>query len=106
MRTNIFRKKFYDELRKIGFNGSDQEILNFLKGSIEQREYSKFIFTKYLSDALELIKKKFKKFNISSQDVSMLSIKNVENFLNKKLSIKDIKKLIKKNFDEYTQKKL
>ena len=58
--TNIFRKKFYDELRKIGFNGSDQEILNFLKGSIEQREYSKFVFTKYLSDALELIKKNLK----------------------------------------------
>ena len=35
----------------------------------------------------------------------MLSIKNVENFLNKKLSLNDIKKLIKKNFDEYTQNK-
>ena len=43
------RMKFYGELNASGLIGNPDEIENFLKSSIEGREYAKFIFTRNLS---------------------------------------------------------
>ena len=70
----IFNKKFLDELAKIGFNDHQNNIIDFFFGSIEKRESSKFLFTKYLSEILKIISKELNKTKLSNHDISMLSI--------------------------------
>ena len=67
------------------------KIFDYIKKSCELREYSKFIFTKQLSQLLENIKKHLRMKKISLNDMPHLSI----NDLNK--TSKKIKYIIKKN---------
>ena len=74
--------------------------MNYLKNSLILREYSKFVFTKYLSLILEIIATFGKKKSLSRVEISNTDIKN---FLNKKfLKIKKSKllNLIDKNKDK------
>jgi phosphohistidine swiveling domain-containing protein len=45
-------------------------LFNFLKGAIEGREYGKFIFTKSLSDAMELVKDLGEEYGLSPEELS------------------------------------
>ena len=73
-------------------------LLNFCISSIKLRENSKFIFTRSLSDLLELIKKKGKLYKLNSEELSQLSINQALNFKNNKLNIlKKNKELVKYN---------
>ena len=47
--------EFFESLISLGIGSSAEEIEDFLVSSIEGREYSKFLFSRGLSDALELI---------------------------------------------------
>ena len=96
-REKIFDKNFLMHLRKIGFNNTKKEVINFFYGAIENREYSKFLFTKYLSDILELISKEFKKKKLTNNEISALSINNIQDFLSKKINRNNLKKIIKFN---------
>ena len=46
---------FYDSLLKDGLGKSHHDIETFLISAIEGREYAKFLFSRNVSDALELI---------------------------------------------------
>ena len=82
-------KKFYpskiqlkkiDNLIKInGLKINSKDLLNFIKSGIILREYSKFCFSKNLSDILSLIIKYGKKYDFSRSD---LSYSNISTFLN------------------------
>ena len=63
------------------FNINYVIFINYLSSAICQREYSKFIFTKYLSLILEIIAKHGSKLGLSRVNLSHLPIKY---FLNKK----------------------
>lgn len=49
-------------------------LFNFIKGAIEGREYAKFVFTKSLSDSLELMKRLGEANGVSNDNVSHANI--------------------------------
>lgn len=85
--THSSDKKFEfsaEQLNKIdsaliskGINLNAESLISFLKMAIEGREYSKFIFSKSLSDALVLISKLGTRFSIDKEKLSHLDIKRV-----------------------------
>ena len=97
----VFNYEFLQELAKIGFKDSKEKIIDFFYGSIEKREFSKFLFTKYLSELLKLISKKLNKYKINNNEISMLTIRNIQDFFKKKKNINDLKNIIKKNTKNY-----
>lgn len=61
-------------------HGLDHDVIglfNFMKSAIEGREYSKFIFTKILSDVLSLIKKVSSKYGFDEDDASFIDVKKL-----------------------------
>ena len=100
-REKIFNNQFLKELSTIGFNKNKDEIIDFFYGSIEKRESSKFLFTRYLSDFLKLISKELNKKGISDKEISMLNLNNVTDLIYKKVNINFIKKIIKTNLENY-----
>ncbi len=54
-------------------------LLNFIKNAIEAREYAKFIFTRSLSDTMQLISELGNNIGLSDKDLSYLNIKDIMN---------------------------
>jgi phosphohistidine swiveling domain-containing protein len=61
-------------MTKQGVQGDVLGLFKFIKAGIEGREYSKFVFTKSLSEALELIAELGEEYNISREDMSFFDI--------------------------------
>tara|TARA_B100001057_G_scaffold500744_1_gene617518 strand:+ start:292 stop:2649 length:2358 start_codon:yes stop_codon:yes gene_type:complete len=70
-------------LIKNNFNLDAKSLLNFCLSSIKLRENSKFIFTRSLSDMLELIKKFGKNKNYYTKDLSLFNIDQILRLKNK-----------------------
>ena len=69
-------------LKKEGFKDLDSEkFFTYLSSAISSREYSKFIFTKYLSLILEIVAKYGKRNNLTRSELSNLKI---DSFVNNK----------------------
>ena len=66
--------KIKNLIKDHGLNQDVVELFNFFKGAIEGREYSKFIFTKSLSEVMKLFESLGEKFNFSREDVSFADI--------------------------------
>lgn len=62
------------ELERIGLTADVDEFIDFLVRSIEGREYSKFVFSRNLSEALERIAEFGEDYGLSREDLSYLSI--------------------------------
>lgn len=88
------KKKINSSLIKSYFNNeiNAEVIMKFIKQSIESREYSKFIFTKTLSQILKIIKEIFNIYNISIEDGSNIDFKIFNEIYTelKLLPVKDI----------------
>lgn len=82
----------------INFPNTNINVIPFIKSSIAQREYFKFVFTKALSYVLQLISKIAKQFGFSCDEISFLTIDDILNF-----SIEDFS--IKKNLAEIIRKR-
>jgi len=98
--SKVQKFKIKQLLKSNDFSIGSDEFMNYLKNSLILREYSKFVFTKYLSLILEIIATFGKKKSLSRVEISNTDIKN---FLNKKfLKIKKSKllNLIDKNKDK------
>lgn len=85
-----------DQLRQIERllkeHGLDQDVLGlieFIKAGIEAREYSKFVFTRSLSDALSLIRCLGEKHELSLDDCSMLDIAAIRSLYNESGSVSE-----------------
>ena len=71
-------------LKKNNLETEPTEFLSFLKKAIEYREYSKFEFTKNLSDILNLIKKWGKEFCLDNKDLAFLNINDLKEIYSNK----------------------
>lgn len=65
---------FFNSLKKIGLPYNEELVEEFLYKSIEGREYSKFVFSKNLSDAIEEIAKFGSDFGLNRESLSNLNI--------------------------------
>lgn len=83
-------KKF---LSKNKLNLSYRELIDFLIISIYSREYSKFVFTKYINLVFENLINFGNKYNINRDSLSYLDINTILNFHDELDSISVIKKL-------------
>lgn len=80
--------KINNLLKEYNFNCNCDELFQFIKNSIEYREYSKFVFTRNLSDALSLFKELGEKNNFTAEDCSYANINCINELYS---SNKDIK---------------
>tara|TARA_B100000886_G_scaffold144974_1_gene98589 strand:+ start:21342 stop:23705 length:2364 start_codon:yes stop_codon:yes gene_type:complete len=93
-------------LRKEGFKDlGSEKFFAYLSSAISLREYSKFIFTKYLSLILEIIAEYGKKNNLTRSELSNLKI---DAFINNKKSgkYKDLKKISQRNKISFENNKI
>ena len=67
-------------LKEEGFNGLDAgKLLIYIQQSIAGREYSKFVYTKTISDMLEIIAQYGEKFNLNRDDMSHIPLEVILN---------------------------
>ena len=92
-------------LKKLKLDFSSIEFMNLIKKNITLREYCKFVFTKSVSDILEVIAIKAKNYQISRKDISFLKLEDLK-YLDVKKNKQRIIKIIKKNKNEYNYNKL
>ena len=86
--------KLNNFLKKNQLEFTEEQLIDYVLTSIKMRENSKFIFTRALSDLIELLKKFGKKYDFSTKEISKLSITEILNlgYLNKNKYLKLIKK--------------
>ncbi len=66
-----------EALKENGLSDNILELMDFIKSVIEGREYGKFIFTKNLSKAIQMIGEIGKEYGFSKEDCSYLDIQTV-----------------------------
>jgi len=99
---NIINK----EMKRHGLYGNGNTLLRFIKRSIEYREYSKFEFTKTLSDALEVIARAGAILGFSRNDLSHVDLMTLVKFRNPEYSdIKYAKKMIRQSKERHYKEK-
>ncbi len=77
-------------------------LFSFIKSAIEGREYSKFTFTKTLSDILSLLKKYGAINNIPVEDLAFLDIKDlIKNFSSSSNTLEDLELSIERGKKKY-----
>lgn len=64
-------------LREHKIDCNSKELLNFIRSSLEVREFSKFEFTKSLSDAIELIAEAGELLGFSREELSQLDLNSI-----------------------------
>ncbi len=75
-----YEKKYFSKaLSNLGIIENTETIENFLRKSIEGREYAKFIFSRNLSAALDLISEYGHTFGLSKIDMANISLKSLKN---------------------------
>lgn len=84
------------ELEQNGLMVTADELMQFIKESIEGREYLKFIFTKAVSKILQLIEELGKRANIAKEDMAYLDISVVKH-LYSDLYTGDIRNIFEEN---------
>jgi len=70
-------KKFFHTLKKHEIECDASEFLDFIKSSLEAREFAKFEFTKSLSDAIEYIAEAGELLGFSREEMSYLDINSI-----------------------------
>lgn len=66
-----------DLLNVHGLRVNSQELFEFVRSALEAREYSKFLFTRCLSDAIELIAQAGETLGFSREDLSHLGVEAI-----------------------------
>lgn len=69
--------KVAEALKSLNLSAPIEQQVEFIKQSIEQREYFKFIFTRSLSMAIELIRKLGEDLGIAVEDLSYLTVPEI-----------------------------
>jgi len=77
--------------------GDVSSLFKFIKAGIEGREYSKFVFTKSLSDALELIVQLGAEYGFNREEMAFIDIQAIERLYS---SAEDIKSSLEKSISE------
>ena len=66
-----------EALKALNLSAPIEQQIEFIKQSIEQREYFKFIFTRSLSMAIELIRKLGENLGIATDDLSYMTVPEI-----------------------------
>lgn len=91
------KQKINDLLNKSKFNLNSDQFFEYIKRSLINREYSKFVFTRYLSLILEIIAEFGNKKKISREEISEIDINFFIKKKYKKLTKSKILYLYNKN---------
>ncbi|HEV7453731.1 MAG TPA: PEP-utilizing enzyme [Candidatus Saccharimonadales bacterium] len=75
--------KISEVLQSHGFAATSQELFDFARAALEAREYSKFLFSKSLSDAIEAISLAGKTLGLSRDDLSHLDVQAIKDAVGK-----------------------
>lgn len=89
-------------LSENGLNSNFDHLITFIKDSIEGREYSKFVFTKHLSQILKYIEELGKKFGFSREELAYLDIQRILS-LYSTLDHRDVKDIFKSDISKNRQ---
>ncbi len=73
-----------------GIEHTSESLFRFLRAAIEGREYSKFVFTRSLSDVLSLIKRIGERYGFSADDCSYLNFQDLLGNFSYGNSLKDL----------------
>ncbi|MCC5855531.1 MAG: hypothetical protein JJU10_07645 [Idiomarina sp.] len=73
------KSKFFENLRTLGLDFADTEFEQFLRDAIEGREKAKFIFTRNLSEALDMMRLLAKDYDLSVEEWSNLTLFDIFN---------------------------
>lgn len=99
-------QKLTDELDENGLNHNILNLMDFIKKAIEGREYGKFVFTKNLSKAIQMIGEIGKKYGITIDDCSYINIQAVrELYMSTKDTELNLRRSIQKGKEEYEMTK-
>ncbi len=102
--SEIQKKQIIRFIRKFNKKITFTKFIDFLKESIRDREYSKFIFMKSIDLVFNNLKSFAKKHKIETNSLSYLKINDITDFyynLNSSTAASQIKEMIKKNKIEY-----
>ncbi len=70
-------KQIDEALGSFGFSIKANQLLEYIAKAIQAREYAKFIFTKNVSDALELIAAWGENIGLNREELSFISLKSI-----------------------------
>jgi len=77
-----------------------KDLFEYARRAITGREYGKFIFTKNISDILEVIAEGGKAFNLDREDLSFLTLEDILQFLSNQ-ELKNVQAIIEKNKEQF-----
>ncbi len=95
-------KKITDALLQEGLEFSAYDLFEFSRKAIEAREFSKFEFTKNLSDALEIIANVGENMGFTRKELSLLELKDI--FIEKQKE--ELLQIWKERIEKNSQKRL
>ncbi len=91
-----------DALTENGLNNNILELMDFIKRVIEGREYGKFVFTRNLSKAIQILGKIGEKYGISREECAYMNIQAVrELYMSTKDTEMNLKRAAQKGREEY-----
>ncbi|MBN1617905.1 hypothetical protein JW887_01010 [Candidatus Dojkabacteria bacterium] len=83
----IYSKKINTALKSSGIEHDSSVVFDFARKAIESREYAKFVFSKYLSDSLEILSELGDKIGFSRIDMAFLTIDEIFSLLGNEKTI-------------------
>lgn len=93
-----------NQMDRHGISGDILSLFQFIKAAIEGREYSKFIFTKSLSDAMEIFVGIGEKYGFTRDDMSFADIGTIKQLYSSTDDIKELIEMsIKKGKEKYKE---
>jgi len=101
--------KLKRSVKKLGIYKNSNVLIKFIKESVANREYSKFVFTKSIDLIFKNLALFGNKFNISNDDWSYVKIQKILEMyfnLSSHSTISNLKRDIKENKKEYLKNKL
>lgn len=82
-------QKIQDFMKEQGLEQDVLSLFQFIKVGIEQREYSKFVFSKSLSFSLELIGELGEEHGFTREDMAFLDIQRIKDIYSKSTTLKE-----------------
>ncbi len=89
-------QKIREYLSRFGMSDDVLALFEFLKGAIEGREYSKFVFTKSLSHVLKLLEELGAEFGISREDMAYVDIEAIKSLY---MSERDVEETLRRSIE-------
>jgi phosphohistidine swiveling domain-containing protein len=93
-----------NEMTRLGLTGDVLTLFSFLQAAIEGREYAKFVFSKSISDALELIAGWGEYYGFNRDDMSYIDISIIDRLHSSPTDAKEaISRAVALGRDQYTK---